>query len=561
MGSDSVGMVLSLLAGIALFIFSMNMIEDSVKGFAGRSFKLFLKRITGNVWATVAGSVIVTGILQGSSVMMAMLMSFTGAGILPLSSAIAVILGANLGTTLDSWIVASVGFRMNLDMVANPAIILAALLLILSPGRFKYHSRFLLGLGLLLLSVSIMKQSVSGALSSLPMELAFNRPLWIFVFIGIAMTAILQSSLATMTLALSALHSGALALDFAIALVIGSEVGTTLKLFLGAIDGFSPKKRLALANLLINVVTALLAFFLMDVITGLIQGTLLISDPLLILVSFQSVSNLLSVVLFLPFVSQLAQLLGRWIKENDKKLTAYIKSGEVGDVELSAELFLKEAFNFIASVMAFNLKTMGLETTRLQKDEEYASIEERRGLTRLIPAQHYDALKIIHGELQLYYIKLRSEGHSSLRSHQLEHATAAVRHAMHAAKGLNDISKNISNLTRSSNFIKFDVYRHASTDMLSFYGELEAIVTGSQKAGLERMITLHEEINRQYAAVLEHTYEQTSAAAISNTDFTTMMNFSRELFSSNRSMLMAVASLALDAGETDQFNERVLYAA
>jgi len=561
MGNDLLILVLTLLAGIALFMFSMSMIEESVKNFASRSFKLLLQRITGNMLMTVTGSAIVTGILQGSSVMMAMLMSFVGAGVLSLGSAIAVILGANLGTTIDSWIVASVGFKMDLGLVANPAIILAAVLMVLSPQRYKYHSRFLLGFGLLLLSVSIMKQSVSGTIGSIPLGFVAGLPLWLYVFIGVAVTAILQSSLATMTLALSALHSGALNLEIAVAVVIGSEVGTTLKLFLGAMDGYSPKKRLALANLIINLVTAILSFFLLKPMLGLLNGFFSIQDPLFILVAFQSSANMLSVLVFLPFVNRLAQLLSTVIRDDDNKLTAYISVGEIANADVSFELFLKESFNFISAVMVFNMKTMGMESSGFLRYPDYASIEEKRGLLKLDSSQYYDALKIIHGELQLYYIKIRSESHPAARLEQLEHTVASVRHAIHAAKGIRDITPNISNLTRSSKFVKFDIYQHACKNMNTFYGVMEEIVLSVRKTGLSDIQTLYEQINRDYTEVLEHIYEQTSTASISNTDFTMMMNFNRELFSSNRSMLMAVAGLMLDTGDADQFNERVLYAA
>ncbi|MBK9319865.1 MAG: Na/Pi symporter [Bacteroidetes bacterium] len=154
--------VFMLLGGIGLFIFSLKMIEESVKNLSGRTFKLFLQKLTKNKILAVAGSALLAALLQGSSVLMVMVLALVGAGVLSLSGALAFILGANIGTTLDTWVVVLVGFKMNLEAVSYPAIIIAALLQML-PGRekLKHYSHLLFGFGLLFISVSFMKLAVS----------------------------------------------------------------------------------------------------------------------------------------------------------------------------------------------------------------------------------------------------------------------------------------------------------------------------------------------------------------------------------------------------------------
>jgi len=111
--------VFMLLGGIGLFIFSLKMIEESVKNLSGRTFKLFLQKLTKNKILAVAGSALLAALLQGSSVLMVMVLALVGAGVLSLSGALAFILGANIGTTLDTWVVVLVGFKMNLEAVSS----------------------------------------------------------------------------------------------------------------------------------------------------------------------------------------------------------------------------------------------------------------------------------------------------------------------------------------------------------------------------------------------------------------------------------------------------------
>ena len=139
--------IFKLSAGIGLFLFAMYLLEESLKNLSGRNFKLFLQRITKNRLGAVAGGAIVTGVLQSSSMVSLMVLAFVGAGVFTMKNAMAIILGANLGTTLDSWLVATLGFKVNIEIAAFPAVCIGGLLLILFSNRksVKYISFFLLG--------------------------------------------------------------------------------------------------------------------------------------------------------------------------------------------------------------------------------------------------------------------------------------------------------------------------------------------------------------------------------------------------------------------------------
>jgi hypothetical protein len=135
-------LILKLCAGVGLFLFAMYLLEESLKNLSGRNFKIFLQRSTKNKLGAVAGGAIVTGVLQSSSMVSLMVLAFVGAGVFTMKSALAIILGANLGTTLDSWVVATLGFKTNIEVIAYPTIFIGGLLLIRHGGageKFRLH--------------------------------------------------------------------------------------------------------------------------------------------------------------------------------------------------------------------------------------------------------------------------------------------------------------------------------------------------------------------------------------------------------------------------------------
>ncbi len=145
-----------------MFLFAMYLIEESLKNLSGRNFKLLLQRTSKNKVGAVAGGAIVTGLLQSSSMVSLMVLAFVGAGVFTMKNAMAIILGANLGTTLDSWVVATLGFKVDIEIAAYPSIFIGGILLVLFGNRktIKYISYFLLGFGLLFMGLAFMKTAM-----------------------------------------------------------------------------------------------------------------------------------------------------------------------------------------------------------------------------------------------------------------------------------------------------------------------------------------------------------------------------------------------------------------
>ena len=329
--------VWQLIGGLGLFLFSMNQLEKALRELAGRSFKKLLQRHTGNPLKAALAGTVTTGILQSSSLVGLMVLAFVGAGLMTLQNALGVIFGANLGTTLTGWVVTTLGFKLDLDGLALPLVGIGSLAFVITSNKLGQFGRVVAALGLLLLGLSFMKDSVAALPNSIDISRLGEYSAWQFLLFGTVVAAIIQSSSATMLITLTALSSGVIDLASAAAVAIGADLSTTTTVMLGAVQGGGGKKRVAFAHLLFNVTTDLLAFLLRVPLLALI-ASLGVSDPLFALVAFHSLFNLMGVVIFLPFTGVLASFLNQRFTTVDSQEALYLDESTplVSDAALAA---------------------------------------------------------------------------------------------------------------------------------------------------------------------------------------------------------------------------------
>ena len=551
--------IFKLSAGIGLFLFAMYLLEESLKNLSGRKFKLFLQRITKNRIGAVAGGALITAVLQSSSMVSLMVLAFVGAGVFTMKNAMAIILGANLGTTIDSWVVATLGFKTNIEVVAYPAVCIGGLLLILFGNRksIKYLSFFLLGFGLLFIGLAFMKTAMEAQVQSFDFSKYAEMPLIVFLLIGFLITLLVQSSSVTMALTLTALNAGVIGFAPAAAIVLGSETGTTIKILLSAIGGNASKKRVVLGNLLFNIFLTVFAFTLLKPILLVITDIFKVSDPLIGLVIFSSLINLLSIFIFLPFLNPFATFLERFFKDTDASAAAFIGQANIAEPETALDLFQRETEYFIHNAMLYNLVSFEIDTNAIQEHADFKPINEKRKFFSKTQEEKYEFLKQLQGELQAFYLELRTKLQAE-QSAQLSQLISAARSSMHSVKSIKDIGSNITNLQRSSKDIKFDLFVRLKKEIEGLYKQLNTI-TLEKKVTFEELQTIYEAVQNSYSSALNDFYKEAQHAPIEDLDMTTAINFNRELFTSNKAMLIAVKDFLLDEKQAQDFNEIPVY--
>lgn len=547
---------LKLAAGIGLFLFAMYLLEESLKNISGRNFKLFLQKITKNKIGAVAGGAIVTALLQSSSMVSFMVLAFVGAGVFTMKNALGIILGANLGTTIDSWLIATLGFKANIEVIAYPAVCLGGLLLIFFGNRktIKYISFFLFGFGLLFIGLSFMKTSMEAQVKIFDFTSYSEMPLIVFLFIGFIITILVQSSSVTMALTLSALHVEAINFPIAAAIVLGSETGTTIKLILGALDGNATKKRVVFGNFIFNVFLTSFAILFLKPILNLITNTLNIKDHLIGLVTFSSMINLFTILIFLPFLDKFVKFLEHFFKETNDSTAAYINHANIAEPLTALDLFRRETKYFIHNVMLFNLELFEIDSNKLNENPSFKNINEKRNFLLKSTEEKYEFIKQLHGELQAFYLKLRSKLQSEQFS-EINQLISAGRSAMHSVKSVKDIGSNISNLSQSSKNIKYNFFLHHKKETEILYLKLYDLIVQEKTTNYENLKELFNVIENNYSSSLNNFYTEAQKENIENIDITTIINFNRELFTSNKGMLMAVKDIILKEKEAEEFNE------
>lgn len=315
-------LVLSLISGLGVFLFGMYLLEDAVQGLVGGYFHRWIRRFTKGPIRGILTGALATAILQSSSAVTLMLLAFTGAGLIGLADAIGVVLGANLGTTMTTWLVALLGFKISIEGLAIPLAGLGGIGLLITGNNSVWHGIWKLfgGLGLVFLGIGHMKDGMEDLTVYFSPEQMMDWYSWRFVLAGFLLTLLVQSSSAAMALALSMLYSGLFSFEQACFLVIGTNIGTTVTVALGALGANRVKKQVAAAHFIFNFLTGLIVWlFLSTLGWSFLSIDEQALGPVNALALFHTLFNGFGILIFLPFIPWLAKILNRWFPENLKK--------------------------------------------------------------------------------------------------------------------------------------------------------------------------------------------------------------------------------------------------
>ena len=541
-----------MLAGVAFFLLAMNFMESTLGILAGRRFKLFLKKHTTSKLEAIGGGAIVTGLLQSSSIVNLLVLNMVGAGVLKMDNALALMLGSNLGTTVNSWMVATIGFSYSIDVLVLPIVGIAGIVMAFLSTENKWFLvfKFLFSLAFLFVALGYIKTGMEGFVQQTNLSSISLYPLVIFLLLGIFLTAIVQSSSAIIALTLTALFANAITLLIAMAIVLGAEIGTTLKLFLAAVNGTASKKRVALGNFLFNLITVTIVFFLLRPLSYLFSDMLAIKDHLIALVLFQSLVNLVCIILFLPFLHLFGNFLLKCYVENERG-SLYINKVPVSDADNALDALDQETKYFINHVIEYSLDSFNLN------DGKKENLYVNKKFIRKNVVQQYYYIKQLHGEMHGFYLRLLSEASDKIVTERLEQLISAIRNSMYAAKSIRDAQHDIDQMRNSSNDIKYNFYIQSREKLLNFYEKIQLLLNGKEGENcLEELTLLYQSITSGYSTTLASLYKDSIANKVSEVEISTLVNFNRELYTSFKSILFGLKDYLLTLKEADFFDSQ-----
>ena len=534
-----------MTAGLGIFLLGMSFLEHALSELGGVRLRSFLKRHTKNPLKAVVGGTVATAILQSSSVISLLVLAFVGAQMIELRNALAIIMGANLGTTFTGWIVAFFGFSVKIESFSYPliAIGLVAMALLRSHGKLPHYAKLVAGFGLLFFGLGFMKEAMDGFAQNFDLSGFKNYGIVVFFLVGVVFTAIIQSSSATMALTLSALNMQIVTLDSAAALVIGADLGTTITVILGAVGGTVAKKRVALFHLLFNLLVDLAALLSLPILIAFVQWVISSENPLFILVGFHNLFNIAGIVVFLPFVAQIANWLEQRFTKPEISPARFISKVTPTVEEAASEALDKEVRRLVAMVAHLSRQWTHLENRVADFDPE--GLQERlyrpNGLK-----DRYNYIKRLEGEILHYMASMRQTKSSPEIEPYLAACTGAVRDAVRSVKAIKNVRHDVEYFEGSLQEAEQSLFNGIISALKEFYSEFDDIWNSpDQDAKFEELIELNELVELQYREQMEAIYATVGKTRLGKEEISTLLNVIRQLHTSNSALLGATKAVFL----------------
>lgn len=328
-----------IAAGVAIFLFGMIALEEGFRAFSGGILEKILKKSTDKLYKSIAFGFTATTLMQSSSLVSVLTISFLGAGLIGLVQGVGIIYGANIGTTTGAWLMAGFGLKVKISAYAMPMLVFGVIMVFQKNKSLKGIGYILTGLGFLFLGIHYMKEGFEAFKNSIDLA-SFTvggfKGLLIFICVGILATVVMQSSHATIILVITALSVGQITYENAIAITIGANIGTTITAIIGSLSSNIEGKRLAGAHLIFNVTTAIIAVAFINYViplVGYISTSIGISEDnyTLQLAVFDTFFKTMGVIIMVPFTNKLVNFLEKYIRT--KKVKKVGKGVEIDEAK------------------------------------------------------------------------------------------------------------------------------------------------------------------------------------------------------------------------------------
>lgn len=311
----SAAVVVKLLGGIGLFLLGIHHLTEGLKGLSGDSLRRILQRFVSSRLSAVFSGAVLTLATQSSTATILTVIGFVGAGLITLSQAIAVNMGATFGTTSTPWMVAVLGLRLRISTAALPILGIGAFLWLIAKGKTRSLGAVLAGFGLIFTGIEYLQDGMAGVNWNLDAWAGSGMgAMWLLAGVGIIMTVVMQSSSAAAATTLVALDAGSLSFVQGCAMIVGQSIGTAATTALAVIGGGIEVRRTALAHVIYSLVVGVLAMLFLQPLTGAaawIGEHLNDSHGVFSLAAFSSIFKLAGIVVFLPWLDAFARFVVR----------------------------------------------------------------------------------------------------------------------------------------------------------------------------------------------------------------------------------------------------------
>ena len=468
-----------ILSGIAIFIIGMFFMQDGFKQLSGGILEKLLEKFTSNTLYAILTGFLSTSVVQSSTIITLIVVSFLSAELLTLVQAVGIVFGSNVGSTTTAWIVSSLGVDVKISTYAFPMLVFGVVLRFFKSNGVKGSGNVLLGLGFIFLGISYMKDGFDIMKNSIDLaSYAMEGYLGIIVYIliGILITVVIQSSAATLAIVITALNADSITYVNAIALAIGANVGTTLTTILASFASNENGKRVALIHFLFNLISAtfitILIYQFID-LTDFIAPFLGVSNNNygMKLALFHTIFSVTGVILLTPAISLLVKLSEKLIqkKVSSASKPKYLNQSVLSNPDASLAALRKEIINLYencqkAMLHALNIHTTGLtrETLKVQLAKELTIIDTD------IDEIYQKNLKALYSEI-VKFSSFAQENMFDFQHKKVDELKRAAVLLVEVLRDTRDIQRNVNFYLKSKNeYIKeeYNILRKELAEML-----------------------------------------------------------------------------------------------
>ncbi|MCU7945465.1 MAG: Na/Pi symporter [Candidatus Thiodiazotropha sp. (ex Cardiolucina cf. quadrata)] len=451
-----------IAAGVAIFLFGMLALEEGFKAFTGGTLERILRNSTNRYWKSLSFGIVSTTVMQSSSLVSVITISFLSAGLISLAAGIGIIFGANIGTTTGAWLIAGLGLKVKISAYAMPMLVFGIILVFQKSNTYKGFGYILAGLGFLFLGIHHMKEGFEAFKSTIDLTefaVAGYPGLFLFAGIGIFATVVMQSSHATLVLILTGLAAGQVTYENALALAIGANVGTCITAILGALSANVEGKRLAGAHLIFNVTTGVIAIlFIKQFLWGVEGISALVGiaddDYTLKLAVFHTLFNITGVLVMTPLIGKLVTTLEKMLQPKEVSVVEpkYLSDATMEFPDTAMESVRKETLHLYDNALEIIAHGVSLHRHDIfSKTDLAAAIQQPHKVIDIDIDETYGrSVKVLYGSIVGYISEAQTQITSDY-SEDLYSLRLAGRYIVEALKDVKHLRKNLATYMVSDN--------------------------------------------------------------------------------------------------------------
>ncbi len=501
----------TIAAGVSIFLFGMLSLEQGFQIFTGGTLERILKKTTDKLWKSLSFGVISTTLMQSSSLVSVIAISFLSAGLIDLASGVGIIFGANIGTTTGAWLVAGFGLKVKISAYAMPMLVFGVLLLFQTSKNLKGIGYILLGLGFLFLGIHYMKEGFDTFKDSFDLTqfaVAGYAGLFLFTGIGIAATVVMQSSHATLVLTITALAANQITYENGLALAIGANVGTTITAIIGSMSANEQGKRLAAAHLVFNMVTGLIAIiFVYQMMTAVdwISAHVGIADDdyTLKLAVFHTLFNTIGVLVMLPLMGRMVSILEKMFEPKTLLVSQpkYLDDSAVEFPDTALEATRQETLRVWDHSINILTRAFGFEREQVCSETDLAKVaSSQRKLPDFdVGAAYEQQVKPLYSAI-ITFISRAGFSWQEEQSGDIHWLRDANQKMVDVIKASKHLRKNLALAAASSNEEQHAMYNNMRVQLSLLIRELEKLRLASEDESavlsLDHLrLALHEHCN------------------------------------------------------------------